>query len=535
MTDTDPTRKRPRKAVIYCRVSDAMQVEKGHGLHSQEAVCREYARRRGYDVEMVFHDNITGAAANRPAMNELLAHLAKTKRDGGRVVIIDHINRFARDSRVHWPLRDEVTRLGGFLETPDMEFGDDPESELMETVIVAVSSHQRKSNAKQTKDRMRGRIMNGYYPFYTPRGYRHEHRRGEGKVLVRDEPDASILKEALEGFASGRLQSKAEVKRFLSAHPSFAAVNNQLTQLILTRPIYAGYVGKEEWGIPLRRGKHEALIDFSTFERIQARLHERPKAPARKDISVDFPLRNMVACGECGKPLTACWSKSKTGAKHPYYYCFEKTCPQRGKSIRRAQIEGEFEALLRRITPAPKFLNLASALFKDGWHQRCAQARSLAETCRMEVLQAERQITKLLDRVVDATSDSIIKAYEKRIDELERRKILMAERAENAVVPKDTFENSFELALGFLASPYNVWKSGEIENRRLALRLTFSELLHYDRNGGFRTPKTSYPFKLLGEISAGLKQMAEAVRFELTGPCEGFGRPKVRRGVSSVR
>lgn len=29
--------------------------------------------------------------------------------------------------------------------------------------------------------------------------------------------------------------------------------------------------------------------------------------------------------------------------------------------------------------------------------------------------------------------------------------------------------------------------------------------------------------------------MVEAVRFELTGPCEGFGRPKVRRGVSSVR
>lgn len=29
--------------------------------------------------------------------------------------------------------------------------------------------------------------------------------------------------------------------------------------------------------------------------------------------------------------------------------------------------------------------------------------------------------------------------------------------------------------------------------------------------------------------------MVEAVRFELTGPCEGFGRPKVRRGVSSVQ
>lgn len=42
----------------------------------------------------------------------------------------------------------------------------------------------------------------------------------------------------------------------------------------------------------------------------------------------------------------------------------------------------------------------------------------------------------------------------------------------------------------------------------MALRLTFGELLRYDRKRGFRTPKTSYPFKLLEEVSAGLKQMA---------------------------
>jgi hypothetical protein len=29
--------------------------------------------------------------------------------------------------------------------------------------------------------------------------------------------------------------------------------------------------------------------------------------------------------------------------------------------------------------------------------------------------------------------------------------------------------------------------------------------------------------------------LVEAVRFELTGPCEGFGSPKVRPGVSRVR
>ncbi|MCV6546206.1 MAG: zinc ribbon domain-containing protein [Cohaesibacter sp.] len=30
-------------------------------------------------------------------------------------------------------------------------------------------------------------------------------------------------------------------------------------------------------------------------------------------------MRGFVVCGDCGHPLTACWSKSSTGKKYPYY------------------------------------------------------------------------------------------------------------------------------------------------------------------------------------------------------------------------
>ena len=35
-----------------------------------------------------------------------------------------------------------------------------------------------------------------------------------------------------------------------------------------------------------RKGKHEGLISFDTFEKIQARLKSTAKAPARKDTVV---------------------------------------------------------------------------------------------------------------------------------------------------------------------------------------------------------------------------------------------------------
>jgi site-specific DNA recombinase len=119
------------------------------------------------------------------------------------------------------------------------------------------------------------------------------------------------------------------VKRFLEWHPDFpkdstGIVRNQLVTDMLTRIVYAGYVEAPKWDVSLRKGQHEGLISFETFERIQQRLKGGAYAAARADISADFPLRGSVACAHCNKPLTACWSTSRTGVKHPYYMCFAK-------------------------------------------------------------------------------------------------------------------------------------------------------------------------------------------------------------------
>lgn len=52
--------------------------------------------------------------------------------------------------------------------------------------------------------------------------------------------------------------------------------------------------------------KHAAIISLETYLNAQGRRLEGAKAPARKDISEDFPLRGFVACSDCEKPMTAC-------------------------------------------------------------------------------------------------------------------------------------------------------------------------------------------------------------------------------------
>ena len=496
------------KAIIYCRVSGKTQEMRGDGLGSQEACCREYARYRGYEVEEVFRETLSGGTRNRPVTKAVLAYLRRHRKEG-RVVIIDSLNRFSREGPLgYWPLREELRKAGGMLESPSMQFGDDPSSVFTENVLSSVAQLQREQNAEQTVDRMRGRLLNGYWSFPVCIGYRYERKPGEGKVLVRDEPLASIIQEGMEGYASGRFQSQAEVKRFFEAHLEFpkdrhGAVANQRVTDILTRVLYAGYIEAPDWDVPLREGRHEGLISFGTFERIQQRLKGAAYAPARADINADFPLRGAVACAHCGKPLTACWSTSQTGVKHPYYMCFGKGCPRYRKSIQREKIEGQFVALLERLTPAQTLVGMAYAMFKDVWGQRSAQAVAIAKACERGVAKIAKHIGTLLDRIVNASSETVVGAYEEKIAELERGKLALTEKQLSAGQRRGTFEELFELAMRFLSSPSKIWNSGTLEHKKLVLRLTFAGHLAYCPESGFRTPKTSLPFKVLEGIRIG--------------------------------
>lgn len=500
-----------RKAVIYCRVSDAKQKIRGNGLDSQETLCREYARGHGHEVVRVFKEDISGRVDHRPEMKAMIAYLHKNRKDG-LVVIIDDISRLARGVKAHIRLREQLEATGATLESPNIIFGDDSDSQLIEYLLASVSQHQRQKNAEQTKNRMRARSLNGFWVFQAPIGYRYERSSGGGKILVKVEPLASILKEALEGFATGRFSAPVEVKRFLESFPEFPVrghgeVVHQRIRDILTQPLYAGYLELPKWDIGIRKAQHDGLISFETFLANQDRLNEKVRVVARKDINVDFPLRGFVACGDCGKPLTACWSKGKTDI-YPYYLCRTRGCDSANKSVSRAKVEGAFEQLLKTLTPSEDLFALAAAIFRDLWDQRLASASQQKKTMAAELSQIDRKIAQLLDRIVDADSETVIKAYEKRVQEYEARKLILAEKIANCGRPIKGYDESFRTSLEFLENAQKLWVSERLEDKRAVLKLAFAGHLSYQRNEGFRTPEISLPFKALDGFLGPKKAMA---------------------------
>lgn len=268
----------------------------------------------------------------------------------------------------------------------------------------------------------------------------------------------------------------------------------------------------------LRKGQHEGLISFATFEKIQARMKGTAKAPARKDINADFPLRGFILCNDCSSPLTACWSQGKK-QKYPYYLCPTKGCESYRKSIRREQLEGEFEDVLRRLEPAKGLFALAKAMFKDAWDMQRGKSEEVKKALKADIAKIEKQIDQLLDRIVDANGgESVVSAYEKRIAKLERQKLLAEEKLAETGAPKHTLEESFEHAMTFLSKPWKIWENADFALKKTILRLAFIEPLPYCRNEGLRTPNLAFPFKALGQICGHKCEMAHRGGFEPPTP-----------------
>ncbi|MEO0384573.1 MAG: recombinase family protein [Pseudomonadota bacterium] len=510
------------QAIIYARVSSTKQKTVGTGLSSQTTRCRDFARMKGYEVVEVFTDDVSGGLTDRPGMRAALSYMRKHRSHNVRI-LIDDVSRLARSIEAHLELRRAISSAGGVLESPSVEFGEDSDSVLVENLLASVSQHQRQKNAEQTTNRMKARVQAGYSVLARPPvGFKYKRVPGHGKILHRDEPVASIVQQAIEGYASGHFGSQAEVMRFLQNNPLFprgksGKVPHERVSQILSQCIYAGYVEAPSWGIARSKGQHEGIVSAQTFAKVEERLSGGCYTPRRKNLNEDFPLRGFVECDDCGTPLTACWAKG-SHARHPYYHCPQNGCASYGKSIRRADLEGEFETLLGTVKPHEAAFRTARKVFATLWQLRIDQAEKQSRDHRAELTKIDKQVDQLLDRIMDATVPSVIAKYEERIRELENRKLVIGDRIAENTTPKSGFEASLRTALEFLSNPWILWRSDRLEDKQTVLKLTFADRLRYSRDNGLRTANLSFPFKVLGGLAAGNLEMAHRGRFELPTP-----------------
>ncbi len=154
-------------------------------------------------------------------------------------------------------------------------------------------------------------------------------------------------------------------------------------------------------------------------------------------------------------------------------------------------------------------------MFKDIWNFRVDYQKKRETTLKTKTIEMERKIDRLVDLIVDANSAKIRANYEKRLNNLERGKLLLEEKIVKCGTPIRDYDETLKTSMDLLANPLILWGSQRLEDKRAVLKLVFSEPLSWKRNEGPRTPKTTLPFSMLSGIEAQKCMMVPKARLEL--------------------
>jgi DNA invertase Pin-like site-specific DNA recombinase len=160
-----------KPAFAYLRVSGRGQVD-GDGFPRQLDAVERYATSNGLNVRKVFREEgVSGTKEldNRPALQELLAAITSTDI---KVVIIEKLDRLARDLMVQETIVGDLRKRGIELVSvaePDL-CSDDPSRKLVRQIFGAIAEYEKamivlKLRGARQRIKARTGVCEGMKPF----------------------------------------------------------------------------------------------------------------------------------------------------------------------------------------------------------------------------------------------------------------------------------------------------------------------------------------------------------------------------------
>jgi DNA invertase Pin-like site-specific DNA recombinase len=132
------------KAFAYLRVSGQGQID-GDGFPRQEKAIRDYAKANGYEIVEVFKEKgVSGTLIDRPTLAELMVSLEQNGH-GIETVIIERVDRLARDLMVQETILDDFKQnsINVISVTDGDLLKDDPTRKLVRQVLGAIAEYDK--------------------------------------------------------------------------------------------------------------------------------------------------------------------------------------------------------------------------------------------------------------------------------------------------------------------------------------------------------------------------------------------------------
>lgn len=403
-------------AILYCRVSDQNQVDKGHSIKEQEPMLREFAASQGYKVLQVFTDKAKSATTTvgrdeLDNMLEYVKHQKLAKQDGATVALfVQDTDRLARDEVDHFGIRAFLKKHNVKLISKNQPgINESIEGQLQDTIMAGVNAFQSRMTGRKVSDMKERMVAQGKTTHKAPIGYinvnKGTHDMPKREVEL-DPTTYTKVRKIFENYATGsytlqEVANKANEEGLVSKNGN--PLQRSTVEHILKSPYYTGqlrYKGQ------LKPGIHPKLIDDVLFERCRQVLTEHGHYAIRKRVPENhakFFLKPFLCCAICGYQITGEGATGRNKKKYDYYRCIrpkgdKKYHSNRGNCSDVLTIEAQIETLFSMFI--------------------------LGDSIIQEVLERAREILSETHGEIDAEKlrlDAQIKRLEKRRQNLETK------------------------------------------------------------------------------------------------------------------
>lgn len=432
MTYAHAAREGVIRAAIYCRVSQDSRGDQ-RSVEEQEAECRRYVERMGWQLTGVYVDNDARASRagsksgrakdQRPNWQELNKQLEASAHDA---LVLWEPSRATRDRKV-WAFLFEVCEDNDIRLAVDGKVYDvsDPDDAFQLDLKFMLAVRESGIVKKRTGRARRAGFADGKPMGQCPYGYRRVHNERTG-VLERQVPDlvtAPIVQRIFESLAAlkpvTRICAELEEEGIVNPRGYKRLTRGETADDECYRwhgPTIRGiasniaYIGLRPNGDENVNAQWEGLVEEETFWAVQNYLAD-PTRKVTKPGSGKYLLSYVIKCDTCDGPMQAhprrYTGKGKTMGR-PKYQC-KRGCTGIGMELLDEFVEATIVGYLSR---PDVFAGMTAA---DD--ESLAAARMELETVRHELQTLEKEVEKGMSITLAATAERALLARKAAAEE----------------------------------------------------------------------------------------------------------------------